>query len=307
MIIQAARRRTPWQIVWVKKHLYLYLVPTFFVLAIFSYYPPLSAFYHAFFDWDGVTTPRFIGLGNFREMAQDPVLLGSIPNLIKLVLASLVTGLTAPLLVAELIFSLRGGRAAYFYRLFYVMPVVVPTIVTLLLWQFIFDPNVGPVNGILGGAGLISPQTDWFGDPHIALYTLMLVGFPWVQGVNVLIYLAGLQNIPASVHDAALLDGATGWRRLRYIDLPLVMGQVKLLLILGIIGGVQGFSLQFVLTQGGPGNATMVPGYLMYQTAFQGNRFGYGSAIGLALFLVILLFTYLNMRFVRTSTEYEAS
>lgn len=300
------RQRTSRQTFRARKHLYLYLLPTFFMLAVFNYYPPLSAFYHAFFDWDGNQQLTFVGLNNFVEMAHDANLLASIPHMIALVVISLVTGLTVPLLVAELIFSLRSGRWSYLYRLFFVIPIVVPQIVTILLWQFILDPNVGLLNAVLGPTGLIDPHTAWLGDPRYALYALMLVGFPWVAGVNVLIYLAGLQNIPSSVLEAARLDGATGLRRLWHVDLPLVMGQVKILLVLGIIAGVQGFGLQLVLTQGGPGFATMVPGYLMYVDAFQNGRFGYGSAIGLALFLVILFFTYVNMRFVRSSVEYEA-
>jgi len=289
-----------------KKHLYLYLVPTFLLLAIFNYYPPLSAFYHAFFDWDGYQQLTFVGLGNFGQMLHDATLLGSVPHLLFLVLASLITGLTVPLLVAELIFSLRNARLGYLYRLLFVVPIVVPQIVTILLWQFILDPNNGVLDAVLGVVEGRNPNIDWLGDPRIALYALVLVGFPWVQGVNVLIYLAGLQSMPASVLDAAQLDGATGLRRLRYIDLPLLTGQVKILSILAIIAGVQGFGLQFVLTQGGPGFATMVPGYLMYQDAFQNTHFGYGSAIGLVLFLIILAATYLNLRYVRSSVEYEA-
>lgn len=246
------RGRTLRRTLWLKKHLYLYLLPTFFLLAVFNYYPPLSAFYHAFFAWDGYQGLQFVGLGNFQEMLHDPLLRESVPHLVLLILASLATTLTVPLLIAELIFGLRSARWSYLYRLLFVVPIVVPQIVTILLWQFVLDPNVGLLNAALGGTHLSDPHTDWLGDPHIALYALMLVGFPWVSGVNVLIYLIGLQAMPTSVLDAAQLDGATGLRRLWYVDLPLLTGQVKILLILGIIAGVQGFGLQFVLTQGGP-------------------------------------------------------
>lgn len=303
----AVRQQTLRRTLQRRKKVYLYLAPTFLLLAIFMYYPPLSAFYHAFFDWDGFQHATFVGLGNFQQMAQDSELIASVPNMVWLVLASLITGLSVPLLVAELIFNLRSGRWSYLYRLLFVAPVVVPLIVNFLLWQFIYDPNVGLLDALLGTVHPSATHIDWLGDPNLALYALMFVGFPWVYGINVLIYLAGLQNMPESVLDAALLDGATAWRRLWYIDLPLLIGQTKVLLVLGIINGVQGFGLQFVLTQGGPGFATMVPGLLMYQYAFRDGRFGYGSAIGLAMFLIILAFTYLNMRFVRSSVEYEAS
>ena len=284
---------------------YLFLLPTFVFLIVFAYFPPLSAAYHAFFNWDGNTAPSFVGFDNFTRMAHDQTLIGSLPHLLFLVAALLVTSLTVPLLVASLIFNLRNARLGYLYRVLFLVPVVIPAIVTMLLWQFLLDPTFGLVDTLLrplmGNRGI-----DWLGDQRYALFTLAFIGFPWVSGVNVLIYLAGLQNIPSSVVDASLLDGATGWRRLWYIDLPLVIGQVKVLSILAVINGVQGYGLQFVLTQGGPGTATMVPGYYMYYVSFSGSEFGYGSAIGLMLFLVILAFTYLNLRYVRSSIEYSA-
>jgi ABC-type sugar transport system permease subunit len=289
------------------KHLYLYLAPTFLILAIFCYYPPLSALYHSFFDWDGFRQSQFVGLANFQQIFQDPELQKGVTNLIELTLASLVTGMTMPLIVAELIFNIRGSRLSYLYRLLFVVPIVVPSIVTILLWQFIFDPNVGVLDSLIGVFHHSNTPIAWLGDPSYALYALMLVGFPWISGVNVLIYLAGLQAIPESVQDSARIDGAISFRRVLTIDLPLIIGQIKLLLVLGIIYGVQAFGLQLVLTQGGPGYATMVPGYSMYEDAFQNGQFGYGCAIGVALFLVILAFTYLNMRFIRSSVEYEAA
>ena len=292
---------------WKVKHLYLYLIPTFFLLFIFNYYPPLSAFYHSFFDWNGIADPHFIGVQNFVEMARDPLLLSSLRNLLILVVGGVVTSLTMPLLVAELIFNLSDLRLAYAYRLLFVVPIVVPVAVAILLWQFLLDPNFGPINAALGSIGLIDQPIDWLGNPKIALYALLLVGFPWVNGVNVLIYLAGLQNIPTSVYDNLKLEGANIWTRLRYIDIPLLTGQIKLIVVLGIIAGVQGFNLQFLLTGGGPGFATTVPSFLIYRYAFSGSRFGYASAIGLALFVVILGLTYLNLRFLQSSTEHEGT
>jgi ABC-type sugar transport system permease subunit len=284
---------------------YLFLMPTFVFLIIFAYFPPLSAGYHAFFNWDGNTPPTFVGFDNFTRMAQDQTLIGSLPHLLFLVVALLITSLTVPLLVASLIFNLRSARLGYLYRVLFLVPVVIPLIVTMLLWQFLLDPTFGLVDTLL--RPVIGNQAiDWLGDQRFALFTLAFIGFPWVSGVNVLIFLAGLQNIPTSVMDAALLDGAVGWRRLRHIDLPLVMGQVKVLSILAVISGVQGYGLQFVLTRGGPGTATMVPGYYMYFVSFSGSEFGYGSAIGLMLFLIILAFTYLNLRYIRSSVEYAA-
>jgi ABC-type sugar transport system permease subunit len=134
----------------------------------------------------------------------------------------------------------------------------------------------------------------------------MFIGFPWVSGVAVLIYLAALNNIGEDILDAAKLDGAMGFTRVRTVDFPLVLGQVKLLSVLAIIGSLQGYAMQLVLTKGGPGYATEVPGLVMYQEAFSYQRLGYACSIGLVLFLVILALTYLNLRYVRSSVEYQA-
>jgi len=284
--------------------LYLFLVPTFALLLVFSYYPPLFAIYNSFFQWNGFSARVFIGLNNFIQLFQDTRFLNSISNLLILLGWGLSVGMSVPLIVAEFIFNLKNDRARYFYRLMFIVPMVVPGLVGTFLWRFILDPNVGLLNLLLEAAGGRSWRQPWLGGTRTALISFMVMGFPWISGVNVLIFLAGLQGIPGEIFDAALIDGATGIDRFLRIDLPLVMGQVKLLLILGIIGGLQAYVGQLVLTNGGPGYATMMPGLVMYQEAFTYNRIGYANAIGLITFLVILFFTYLNMRYVRSSSEY---
>lgn len=284
---------------------YLFLLPTFALIGVFSYYPALLALYHSLTDWNGILLADYVGLNNFREMLNDQVLQASLGNMVTVAIWSLVVTLTVPLLVAELIYALRNNRAQYWYRLLFVAPIVVPFVVTLLVWRFIYDPDLGLLNALLERLG-ISFQSRWLGDPDLALYCLLFIGFPFAAGTNVLIYLAGLQSIGESVIDAAKLDGATGLRRIISIDLPLIMGQVRLLGILSLIGGIQGFGAQLVLTRGGPGYATMVPGMWMYETAFSYSRMGYASAIGTSMFVVILGLTLVIMRSVESSTDYTA-
>ena len=284
---------------------YLFLLPTFALIGVFSYYPALLALYHSLTDWNGILLADYVGLNNFREMLNDQVLQASLGNMVTVAIWSLVVTLTVPLLVAELIYALRNNRAQYWYRLLFVAPIVVPFVVTLLVWRFIYDPDLGLLNALLERLG-ISFQSRWLGDPDLALYCLLFIGFPFAAGTNVLIYLAGLQSIGESVIDAAKLDGAIGLRRIISIDLPLIMGQVRLLGILSLIGGIQGFGAQLVLTRGGPGYATMVPGMWMYETAFSYSRMGYASAIGTSMFIVILGLTLVIMRSVESSTDYTA-
>ena len=284
---------------------YLFLVPTFILIIVFSYYPAASALYYSFTSWNGVLVGEWIGLKNFVEMTQDKVLMASLSNMLKVIIWSLAITLTVPLFVAELIDSLRNGRAQYWYRLAFVVPIVVPHVVTLLVWRFIYDPDIGLLTGLLTSLGF-EVNTRWLGDPNLALYCLMFIGFPFAAGTNVLIYLAGLQAIDSEIRDSARLDGATGWRRLRHIDLPLLRGQIRLLGILAMIGSIQGFGAQLVLTRGGPGYATMVPGMWMYDQAFSYSRMGYAAAIGTTMFIVILILTFVSMRMMRSTTEYVA-
>jgi ABC-type sugar transport system permease subunit len=238
-------------------------------------------------------------------MLQDEVLLNSVWNMVRLALFSIIITTSVPLIIAEMIFAVRGSMAQYFYRFWFLVPVVVPLIVILLLWRFIYDPNVGLLNALLDAMGLPGLKRAWLGDINIALYALMFLGFPFIQGTNVLIYLAGLVNIPKEVMESAQLDGVSTLGRIFRIDIPLLAGQIKLFLVLGTISALQAFEIQLVLTNGGPGWATQVPGLVMYQRAFEGGRFGYAAAIGLVLFVVSLVLTILNFTLLRSSTDDE--
>jgi ABC-type sugar transport system permease subunit len=288
---------------WKKRGLYLFLVPTLVFLLVFSYYPPLFAIYNAFFQWDGFGERVFVGIDNFAKIFKDTVFINSIGNLFKLLGFRLAIGLSVPLIVAELIFGLRRDGARYWYRLLFVIPMVVPGLVMTFMWRFILDPNVGLANAILEFIGGESWRQPWLGSTRTVLYSFMLIGFPYVSGINTLIYLAGLQNIPGEIFDACRVDGATGLRRFFSVDLPLVMGQVKLLLTLGVIGGLQAYQQQLILTNGGPGYASMMPGLVMYKEAFSFSSIGYASSIGVLMFLVILGLTYLNLRYVRSTAQ----
>jgi raffinose/stachyose/melibiose transport system permease protein len=174
---------------------------------------------------------------------------------------------------------------------------MIPGTVIMLVWKYLMlDPLNGVVNAILIKFG-IAPL-GWLGEVKTALPGLILIGFPWIAGTNLLIYLAGIQSIPESIIESATLDGIRVLRRIFMIDIPLLIGQFKLLIVLGIIGGIQGFQLQYITTNGDPAYATIVPGLWMYRRAFQFNDFEYASTIGVVIFLVILFFSYLNIKFI---------
>ncbi len=295
------RQATLGQRIYRYRFVYLMLVPTFALLLTFNYYPAFMGLYRAFFKWDIGLPPEFLGLGNFEKLfIRDDTFLKSLRHVSLLTSWRVISAVTFPFIVAELIFNLRSNVHKYSYRVLTILPAVVPGIVILLLWQFIYDGTHGLLNAFLEGVGLEDWQQPWLGSPKTALYAVTFMGFPWVGGVTVLIYLAGLQGISDEVIDSSLVDGCSGLRRIFSIDIPLILGQFKLIIVLAVIGGLQGWVAVFVMTAGGPGTASMVPGLWMYNNAFLWNKMGYASAIGMFLFVLIMGLTIINVKFVKT-------
>ena len=286
--------------------IYAMLSPTFGLLAVFSLVPFIWAFATSFYDYEVGGESRFVGLANYLEYLHDPTLASSFANLIFLTIFGIVVVMTAPLAVAKLIFSLKSERARHLYRVLFLIPIVVPGVASLMIWQGMIYNDTGLVNETLRMFGRDDLTRGWLSDPRTALWAVMFIGFPFAGGINILIYYAGLAGISDSVHEAAELDGARGIVKFLKIDVPLVMSQIKLLTILTVVGTVLGFEGMFILTKGGPGFKTMVPGLWMYMNAFSFQRMGYACAIGVVLFLLILGLTVLNMRYFRSSEELTA-
>ena len=273
----------------------LMLAPTLVLLALFNYYPAVLGLSRAFTRWETGEEPQWIGLGNFVAMWHDEFLRLSLRNLLILLVANVLKTLTMPLLVAELLMSLRSPRWQYFMRTAFILPMVVPGMVTMLLWSFIYDGTVGLLNQILETLGMGALTRSWLGDSGTALWAIIGIGFPWAGGLALLIYLAGLNAISGDVWDSCQVDGVGGLKRVWYVDLPLLLPQVRLLVILTLIGVLQDFGSILVLTGGGPGLATHVPALHMYFQAFRFGHMGYAAAIGLTLFVAIFTLSLLNL------------
>jgi ABC-type sugar transport system permease subunit len=273
----------------------LMLAPTLVLLALFNYYPAVLGLSRAFTRWETGEDPQWIGLSNFVAMWHDEFLRLSLRNLLVLLVANVLKTLTMPLLVAELLMSLRSPRWQYVMRTAFILPMVVPGMVTMLLWSFIYDGSVGLLNQILETLGMGAMARSWLGDSGTALWAIIGIGFPWAGGLALLIYLAGLNAISGDVWDSCQVDGVGGLKRVWYVDLPLLLPQVRLLLILTLIGVLQDFGSILVLTGGGPGLATHVPALHMYFQAFRFGHMGYAAAIGLTLFVAIFTLSLLNL------------
>lgn len=275
------RRRVSW---WA----YVVLAPSIALLALFGYYPGLSGIYYSFFDWRPAFDSKFIGLDNYQRMLTDQVWWQAFGNLGVIFLASVTAMWIVPLLAAELVISLRSARLQFLFRSLLIVPLAFPGVVTVLLWGFIYDPNTGMLNELLSSIGLEGLRGNWLGDPATALAALIFVQFPWIASLPFLVFLTGLQNIPGETFEAAAMDGANRWQRFTHIDLPLLFGQVRLLFFLAIVQVLQfGFSA-YLLTSGGPDNATMVPVIRALNMAFGASEWGYAAALSTTLFVLIL-------------------
>lgn len=291
---------------WQARLSYLMILPTLLLLLTFNYYPAFSGLYHAFTEWSPGARTEWVGLANFELLLRDRFFLSSFRNTIILVIVQIAKVLTVPLLVAELIFNLRHDKARYWLRTLFIVPLVLPAVVEILLWNNIYDPTIGLLNQTLIALGRPEWTRTWYGDANVALASIIFIGFPWVSAFALLIFYGGLIGISEEIFDASRVDGANGWQRFRYVDLPMLMGQVKLLVILTFINAVQTFEVVYLTTGGGPGAATYTPALELYYMAMRMYNMGAASAIGMILFVIILAGTIANMRFVRSSLEYEA-
>lgn len=277
----------------------LLLLPSLLLVLLFSYYPAIRSIVGSFTNWNGFSAPTFVGIQNFVQYMHQPIFLTELRNIAFLVFGGVVTTVVCPFFGAELILALPAKLQTVFKYLF-VVPMVVPQVVLIDIWANMLNPNNGLVDGVLK-ALTISP-VQWFSNPHTALLSILLIGFPWISHLSFLIFLAGLQGIGQEIKDASAIDNCIGFRRVVRIDFPLILAQVQFVIVIAGVGIVQNFIPILLLTLGGPGNATMVPGLDMYQSAFQNNQLGYGMAIGTLLFIGMLIVTGAVLRLFRPRT-----
>lgn len=289
--------------VWRSRVSYLLLAPTFILLLVFNYYPAFSGLFHSFTKWSPGLSTKWIGLDNFAAIMNNTFFWSGMVNALILIVTGFMK-LLMPLLVAELLFHLRSQTTQYWLRSLFIFPIVVPGVASILIWRNILDPNIGLLNNVLALFGLMNmaqPQA-WLGDTRTAIWSIVFIGFPWIGAFALLIFYGGLISIPTELFDAAKVDGVNRLSRFWYLDLPMLMGQIKLLLILGFIGGMQEFTIVFLTTEGGPYNATYTPALELYYQAMRFNNFGLASAMGTFLFLIVLGGTILNLR-MRTAHD----
>jgi ABC-type sugar transport system permease subunit len=276
---------------------YIFIAPNVVVFAVFMFVPILLAFYISLNEWTLIGSPTFVGLGNYLDMLEDSEFLRAFYNTGVYTLGTVPTSIALGLVVALGLNRKLPGRTLL--RSIFFVPVIISLVAVALIASWIFNDNYGIINAALSAVGI--GDVPWLSSARWAMISLIIATL-WIRlGFNMVIYLAALQSIPTELYDAARVDGASGWRRFRHITWPLLGPTTFLLVIINIIYSLHVFDLIYVMTGGGPGFSTTVLVQYIYQMAFTEGQMGYASAIGVVLYLLLLIFTVFQWRVTRQS------
>ena len=276
---------------------YTFLGPSLLILSVFLVIPSIMAVYYAFTDYYLLTPDmrKFVGFDNFIKLFKDPIFLKSLSNTLKFVVLVIPLQIGAALGLALLLNKKR--KANTFFKVAYFSPVVMSLVVISVLWLYLLNPNEGMINNVLTHVGL--PPQPFLTSPDQAIFTIVFVSVWQGAGFQMLIFLAGLQNIPGDVYEAAQLDGMNKWQRFIYITLPLLKPTSIFIFITTLISAFKLLVQPMVMTQGGPVNSTMTVVYYIYQTGFTDRMVGYASSIALLFGTIIGLVTLAQRKLVK--------
>ncbi|MGH7599941.1 MAG: extracellular solute-binding protein [bacterium] len=279
---------------------YSFLAPSFLILTIFVFAPLCFSFYLGFHQWNIISPAKpFIGLENFQTLLADKIFCNALKNTAVYSL-HVPIGMAVSLAVALLMN--QKFRGVNFLRTLFFLPSVSSFVAVALVWQWMYHPQFGLANYLLGLFGL--PPLSWLREPSTALLSIMLMSIWMGIGYQMVIFLAGLQSIPHEFYEAARTDGANAWQRFWKITLPLLKPTTFFILVTSMIGSFQVFAFVYVMTEGGPLHSTDVVVYHIYQNAWEYLKMGYASAMSWVLFLIIMIATWVQFKFLGKRVEY---
>ncbi|HMN49100.1 MAG TPA: sugar ABC transporter permease [Ignavibacteriaceae bacterium] len=282
---------------------YFFLAPALSAIFIFFFIPVISAFIISFTDFDiyalgDFSTVRFIGFNNYIKLFDDPLFYTALKNTFYFVIMagplSIAVSLGAALLLNSKLVKYKS-----IFRLSYFIPVVTTLVAVAIVWRFIYHPKFGLINYILSLIG-IAP-IDWLGEPSTAMPAIVLMSVWKNFGYNMIIFIAGLQNIPEDLYEAASIEGASGWQKFKSITLPMLAPTTIFISIITMIGYFQLFAEPYIMTQGGPLNSTLSIVQFMYQEGFRWWNMGYSASIAFVLFFIIMLGTIVQLKIQKSS------
>jgi ABC-type sugar transport system permease subunit len=280
----------------------LWLVPILGLLFIFGIFPIFGSFFLSFFDYEMLQPLKFIGLDNYRyAAADDPVFRTTLVNTFYYAIASVVVGMAFSLVIAQFIHT--RPRLKDLFRTAYFLPVVTPMISIVIVWRFILQPSqFGLLNGMLAYLGVAAQP--WLTSARLVIPSLILIGIWSGAGYNIVLFLAGLAGIPTTFYEAAKIDGANSWQMFWKITWPLLSPTVLFTTVTATIGAMQVFSIPYIMTKGGPEDASRMVVMWVQETGFKQFRMGYASSLAYIFFVVILALTLIELRYLKTKWSY---
>ena len=285
--------------------LLFFVAPSLAVILVFFFLPVLAAFIMSFTDFDiyslgNFSYVRFVGLGNYKKLLENPLFWTSLKNTLYFVVLggplSVAVSLSAAILLNSKIIKLKG-----LFRVTYFLPVVTTLVAVAIVWRFIYHPRFGFLNYLISFIG-ISP-IDWLGEAKYSMPAIILMAVWKNFGYNMIIFIAGLQNIPEYLYEAAVLEGANGWQQFKKITIPMLAPTTLFISIITMIGYFQLFAEPYIMTQGGPLNSTLSIVLYMYQEGFRWWNMGYSTALAFALFFIIFIVTMIQFRIQKEVDE----
>jgi len=268
-----------------------FLLPAIVLFLIFLVYPIVQSIYYSLFDWKGFgSAVDFVGLGNYIRILTDKIFLKAIGNNLIIVVLSMAIQLPIALILALMVGRKLRGRG--FFRTVFFMPYILSEVITAIMWMFLYnaDPDRGFINAIITLIPGVVARA-WLGELNLVLLAIFVV-LTWKYfGFHMLIYMAGLQNIPTEVEEAALIDGANRRQLITHVTLPLLGGTIRTSAYLSVLGSLQVFALVWIMTKGGPVNASELMSTYMYRYSFIRFELGYGSAVATVMLLIALIFS----------------
>ena len=280
----------------------LFCLPWLLGLTVFLIYPLCAAFYYSLCDYSVLLPPVFIGLDNYLDLAKDPLFWRSLGNTAYFATGSVSLGLLVSLSLALLLNSKVKGVGLY--RTIFFLPSLMPVVAGSILWMWMYNGQSGLINTALRALGINGPA--WLADPNWAKPAIVIMAV-WGAGNAVVVYLAGLQDVPVSLYEAALIDGAGFFQRLFHVTLPMISPVIYFNVVLSIISGFQAFTQAFIMTgsTGAPERSTLFYVLNLYNVGFQDLRMGYASAMAWVLFVIILLLTWAATKLSRRFVTYD--
>jgi raffinose/stachyose/melibiose transport system permease protein len=286
-----------------KKIIALYILPALLLILAIVYIPIILTGYYGLTDWNGIGSPKFIGFENYAALMKDSTFWNSAWHSL---LLAIFSGLSLIIYLAIAMVLASKIKGANLFRKIYLIPMLLSSVAIAQLWLRIYHPTNGILNSVLESLGVDNPPA-WLAEPSLVLFAIFIPILWQYAGFYILIYYAALKNIPASLEEAAKIDGANALQIAFKIKLPLAMEVIKVTVVLAVVGSLKYFDLIYVMTNGGPNGASEVMASYMYKEAFKSYDFGYGSAIGFFLLIICLVATWIIRKFTATKDTIQYS